>query len=129
MTSIRTGMASTVLAAAAVFSTVALAAPASAAADKPANPASVQAVRCDSTYVPPNRDSTVGGFLTSASIRTGPSTRCASVGLGQRGHRADYYCYVSGDGGTWTYLRDINTGKRGWVRDDLLTGYGSFQPC
>jgi len=129
MTSIRTGVASSVLAAAAVFSTVALAGPASAAPDKPANPAAVQAVRCDSTYVPTDRDPTSVTATTTANIRTGPSTRCRSMGLTQPGHRLNYHCYVSGDGGTWTYLRDLTSGKRGWVKDSLLPDNGSYVGC
>jgi hypothetical protein len=30
---------------------------------------------------------------------------------------------------TWSYLRDIDTGKVGWVRDDLLPGDGSTFYC
>jgi len=129
MTSIRTGVASSVLAAAAVFSTVALAGPASAAPDKPPNPAAVQAVRCDSTYVPTDRDPREVRISTSAKIRTGPSTRCTAVGSTQRGHRINYHCYVSGDGGTWTYVRDLTNGKRGWVKDSLLPDNGSYVGC
>jgi hypothetical protein len=127
MTQIRARVASSVLAAATIFSTVALAAPASAAPDKPANPSTQ--VLCG--YIPPNRDSTIGDFSTAdgAIIRNGPSTSCRPDGVGYPGHRADYFCYVSGDGGTWTYLRDISTGKQGWVRDDLLTGNGSYVHC
>jgi len=128
MTSIRTGVASSVLAAAAVFSTVALAGPASATPDKPANPASVQALRCDGTYVPPDRDSTVGDFVAPADIYPGFGRGCIPS-RGLPGHRADYYCYVRGEGGTWTYLRNLTTGKRGWVQDDLLTGGGSSVLC
>jgi len=134
MTSIRTRVASSVLAAAAVFSTVALAAPGSAAPDKPANP-SAQAVGCN-IGVPPDRDRINGDFRTSARIRMGPSTDCRSLGLGFPGHRADYHCYVRGpQGDTWTYLRDVRTGFRGWVRDDLLTRQpgrsigGSYELC
>ena len=43
--------------------------------------------------------------------------------------RADYLCYTPGDGGTWTYLRNTSTGDQGWVRDDLLPGYGSNTTC
>ena len=37
-------------------------------------------------------------------------------------------CYTPGDGGTWTFLRNSSTGDQGWVRDDLLPGYGSNVP-
>jgi hypothetical protein len=30
---------------------------------------------------------------------------------------------------TWTYLLNVRTQKRGWVRDDLLKYRGSSQPC
>ena len=120
MTQIRARIASAVLAAAAVFSTMALATPASAAPEKDFNPPSVQAVRCDSTYVPPDRDPRTVTAITNARIRTGPSTACTAVGQTAPGHRLNYHCYVSGDGGTWTYVRDLNNSKRGWVKDTLL---------
>ena len=127
MTSIRTGVASSVLAAAAVFSTVALAGPASAAPDKQANPAAVQAVRCG--YVPPDLDPTTVRANRTANIRTGPSTRCTSVGLTHPGDRLNYHCYVQGQGGTWTYLRNVTTRKKGWVKDSFLPGNGSSVFC
>jgi hypothetical protein len=66
-----------------------------------------------------------------ANIRTGSNTSCASVGQAQASHTLYYYCYTSQSNGdyTWTYVRDVNTGKRGWIRDDLLSGYGSGDWC
>lgn len=64
------------------------------------------------------------------NIRTGSSTSCTSVGQAQASHTLDYYCYTVGnDGYTWTYLKDLSTGKLGWVRDDLLADDGSFYYC
>ncbi len=66
-----------------------------------------------------------------ANIRTGSSTGCTSVGLLLQGQRADYHCYTvnSTSGNTWTFLRNVATGKTGWVRDDLLPGNGSYVYC
>lgn len=96
---------------------------------KPATPADATAVRCGVTGA--NKD--LGPYkhfkVDGAKIRTGPSTRCTPVGEGFRTQLADYYCYTGGEGGTWTYLRDVSTGKKGWVRDDLLEGNGSYVHC
>lgn len=71
-----------------------------------------------------NADSTTGSFIASGvNIRTFPHTGCTSVGQGQNGQRADYHCWAPGDGGTWTYLRNLSTGATGWVRDDFLSGF------
>jgi hypothetical protein len=78
----------------------------------------------------PNIDPRNGDFTGSGvRIRTGPSTSCTAVGLGYVRQGADYYCYASGEGGTWTYLRDRATGKVGWVKDTFLSGYGSYVRC
>jgi uncharacterized protein YraI len=79
-----------------------------------------------------DRDGTSHPTATvTANIRTGSSTSCTAVGSLLRGHRANYYCYtVNFDSTyTWTYLRDVDTGKTGWVRDDLLPGGGSVVYC
>ena len=67
----------------------------------------------------------------AANIRTGSSTGCTSVGYLLQGQKADYHCYTynSTTDATWTFLRDVATGKTGWVRDDLLPGYGSTVYC
>jgi hypothetical protein len=65
-----------------------------------------------------------------ARLRTGSSTGCGSNGISYPAHRLDYHCYTVGnDGYTWTYLRNDNTGRTGWTRDDLLPGYGSSVYC
>lgn len=65
-----------------------------------------------------------------ANIRSGSSTSCAKRGEADSGHRLDYHCYTVGnDGYTWTFLRDNNTGIKGWVRDDLLSDNGSYKYC
>lgn len=81
-----------------------------------------------------NLDSKNGKFIANGvRIRTGPRTQpspgCTIVGLGYRNQGVDYYCYAQGQGGTWTYLRHNATGKVGWVKDNFLSGYGSFVPC
>lgn len=65
----------------------------------------------------------------TVTMRSGPSNSCIQTGQGLHDQRADYLCYTPGDGGTWTYLRNASTGDQGWVRDDLLPGYGSAAPC
>lgn len=65
-----------------------------------------------------------------ANIRSGSSTSCAVYGQAGSGDRLDYHCYTAGnDGFTWTYLRNDTDGTNGWVRDDLLSDFGSFVAC
>jgi hypothetical protein len=64
-----------------------------------------------------------------ANIRNGSSTSCPAVGVLMPTDDAVYYCYTSGSGGTWTFLRDLRTGVVGWVLDSLLDGYGSNRRC
>lgn len=66
---------------------------------------------------------------TIVTLRSGPSNSCIQTGQGTPDQLADYLCYVPGDGGTWTFLRNVSTGAQGWVRDDLLPGNGSQVPC
>jgi hypothetical protein len=40
-----------------------------------------------------------------------------------------YQCWTEGQDGTWTYLQDGNTGKWGYIRNDLLTNGGSRVTC
>jgi hypothetical protein len=57
----------------------------------------------------------------TANQRTGSSTGCAAPGALQPTDDALYFCWTQGnDGFTWTYLQNLRTGVRGWVRDDLL---------
>ena len=110
---------------------VLVAAPAHAGTPK-GDGVTVQHYACNSSVVPPNSDpiSGITGGTSGARIRTGSSTSCTAVGSIEPSHRLDYYCYTNGDDGyTWTYLRDVTTGKRGWVRDHLLPNYGSGYHC
>ncbi|OON33317.1 hypothetical protein BSA16_01195 [Micromonospora sp. Rc5] len=84
-------------------------------------------------------DGRYGNFfeVSNASIRTGPHTSCGVVAYGQTSHLVDYYCFVTGDSvtangrtsNTWTYLRDVTTGYKGWVSDTLLWDWGSDTTC
>jgi hypothetical protein len=43
---------------------------------------------------------------------------------------ARYFCWTEGnDGFTWTYLQNLRTNVRGWVRDNLLDNFGSTEWC
>ncbi|HEX4100729.1 MAG TPA: hypothetical protein VHY21_09335 [Pseudonocardiaceae bacterium] len=87
------------------------------------------AVACGISY--PDKD--LGGWVNfpanPVTLRDGPSNSCIQTGEGLHDQRAQYYCYLPGDGGTWTLLRNTSTGAQGWVRDDLLPGDGSNVPC
>jgi hypothetical protein len=76
-----------------------------------------------------NRTVKDAAYRTAAYILLAPSPYCgdrARLGTLQRTDDAVYYCYTVGvDNKTWTYLRDTRTGKKGWVRDDLLRYKGS----
>lgn len=81
---------------------------------------------------PSDADSSSWGtpFSGATNMRRSPSTGSTPIcGVAQASHRADYHCYTVGEGGTWTYVRDVNTTFAGWVRDDLLSDGGSFVPC
>lgn len=65
-----------------------------------------------------------------ANMRSGSSTTCAINGLANSGQRLDYHCFTVGnDGASWTYTRNDSTGVSGWIRDDLLSDFGSDVPC
>ena len=75
----------------------------------------------------PDQDRRSYGTLFDGSgvnQRSGPSTGCTILGRGYLSHRVDYHCYAYGqavDGyDTWTYLRNVTTGRYGWVNDSLL---------
>jgi hypothetical protein len=69
-------------------------------------------------------------FSGATNMRRSPSTGTTQIcGVAQASHRADYHCFTEGEGGTWTYVRDVNTTFAGWVRDDLLSDGGSFVHC
>jgi hypothetical protein len=67
----------------------------------------------------------------AANQRSGGSTSCAIYGVLQPTDNADYHCFswASDYVHTWTYLRNLRTGVRGWVRDDLLKDNGSHIYC
>jgi hypothetical protein len=82
--------------------------------------------------VPRDRDSSRWGRyfeVNGVNIRFRPTTNSRVCGQGQKGHRVDYHCYKEGQGGTWTFVRDVNTRRAGWVKDTLLEGYGSYVHC
>lgn len=67
---------------------------------------------------------------SGANIRSGSSTNCRIYDQAGTGDVLDYHCYTLGsDGFTWTYLRNDTDGTNGWVRDDLLSDFGSFVSC
>lgn len=67
--------------------------------------------------------------VDAAKIRTGSSTGCTAVGQINPGEDATYFCFTFAGDFTWTFLQDIQSGKRGWTRDDLLRDDGSFNFC
>lgn len=85
----------------------------------------VTAISCGTSR--PDVDSRAYGTLFSTNgvnTRSGPSTSCSILGRGYLSDRLDYHCYASGQTvngwSTWTYLRNVTTGKYGWVNDSLL---------
>ncbi|MGB3444300.1 MAG: SH3 domain-containing protein [Actinophytocola sp.] len=117
--------------AASVLSGITLAAPASAVPKAP--PSEVGAMHASCGTIGPNRDNRVDADAPSggaANQRSGTSTNCTILGVLQPTDDALYFCWTEGnDGYTWTYLRNQRTGVRGWVRDNLLDGYGSDDYC
>jgi hypothetical protein len=66
----------------------------------------------------------------AANQRSGSSTSCVAPGALQPTDDANYFCWTPGnDGFTWTYLENLRTNVRGWVRDSLLDGNGSSRRC
>ncbi len=129
MFSLPTRKVGTVLAAVAVTATVALATPANAATAGP-GAAPDERVACGATPADKDHSGYVALRRNAVNMRTGPSTNCTSVGLANRGNKLDYHCWVGGAGRhSWTYLRNDTRGTKGWVRDDLLPGYGSHVHC
>lgn len=62
----------------------------------------------------------------AANQRSGSSTSCSAPGALQPTDDATYFCWTPGnDGFTWTYLENLRTHVRGWVRDDLLDNDGA----
>jgi hypothetical protein len=120
---------------AAVTATLAIAAPANAGEETqpphekhPPGVGSFTMVSCGLSY--PDKDHHWVNFPpNTVTLRSGPSNGCIQTGQGLHDQRAQYLCYIPGDGGTWTFLRNTATGDQGWVRDDLLPYYGSNVPC
>jgi hypothetical protein len=113
-----------------------LAGPASAA-PKP-DPGSIGVTSAPCGTSGPNRENRVEADAPAngtANQRSGSSTGCPAPGALQPTDDALYFCWTSGEGGTWTYLRNVRTGVQGWVRDDLLDlnadGFsrGSIRSC
>jgi len=64
-----------------------------------------------------------------ANERSGSSTGCTIKGIAYNTQSLDYHCWTSGEGGTWTFVRNDATGVTGWIRDDLLSDGGSYVYC
>ena len=86
---------------------------------------------CSDTHPDKDHSTYPKPFDGATNVRSGPSTSCAIVGVAGTVNKADYHCYVDGDmsnPNTWTYLR-FKDNHYGFVRDDLLDGYGSSVEC
>lgn len=118
---------------AAATATLAIATPASAQAPTPPpkdpGVGASTTVACGLSYPAKDFAGWVNFPAAAVTLRSGPSQSCIQTGQGTHDQRAEYFCYTPGDGGTWTYLRNVSTGDQGWVRDDLLPGDGSNVPC
>ncbi|WP_018352452.1 SH3 domain-containing protein [Longispora albida] len=79
---------------------------------------------------PWNDEGVYGHATTGVNIRSGPGAHCARRGGANSSHSLHYRCYASdGSGATWTYLTDESNGVTGWVKDQYLSGGGSFRQC
>ena len=64
------------------------------------------------------------------NLRSGTSNNCQPpVATINPSDLLKYQCWTEGQNGTWTYLQEGNTGKWGYVRNDLLTNGGSHAKC
>ncbi len=86
-------------------------------------------VACGISYPDRDHHGWINFPANTVTLRSGPSNSCIQKGQGEHDQRADYLCYLPGDGGTWTFVRNVSTGDQGWVRDDKLPGYGSDVVC
>ncbi len=107
--------------------------PASAApAAAPAKPAVTvvppSALACGETHADKDNSAYPEPFGEATNVRSGPSTDCGINGVAGANNKADYHCYVSSGGHSWTYLRFKDT-HYGFVRDDLLSDNGSYVAC
>lgn len=64
-------------------------------------------------------------FSGSAKQRSGSSTSCTAPGQLEPTDDALYYCFTCtndacDDIGSWTYNKNLRTGRSGWTRNDLL---------
>jgi hypothetical protein len=118
---------------AAATATLAMAVPASADAPTPhkKNPGvgASNTVACGISYPDKDHHGWANFPANTVTLRSGPSNSCIQKGQGLHDQRADYLCYTPGDGGTWTFVRNVSTGDQGWVRDDQLPHYGSDVVC
>jgi hypothetical protein len=107
-----------------------LASPASAALKADSGSASPMSAACGRSG--PNLQNgrvNDAAFHGPANQRTGSSTACPSPGVLQPTDDVIYFCWTTGEGGTWTYLQNLRTGVRGWVLDRLLRNNGSYRYC
>ena len=93
------------------------------------NPDSAACGRNGPTANPVRTNNALAAGVDAAKIRTGSSTSCTAVGQLNPGDDANYFCFTVAGSFTWTFLQDIQSGKRGWTRDDLLKNDGSFTFC
>lgn len=69
-------------------------------------------------------------FGKGTYIHMGPYLACTRVGQGFPKHRIDVHCGVYNSKGVpWVYVRDVSTGKNGWVRASALRGAGTIPNC
>lgn len=131
MASVFVRMAGSTLTAATAVLTMAVPASAQAPTAPSKNPGVGAATRiaCGISYPAKDQRNFHQFPATTVTLRSGPSNSCIQTGQGLPDQLAQYLCYTPGDGGTWTFLRNVSTGEQGWVRDDLLAGNGSQVPC
>jgi hypothetical protein len=131
MASVFTRIAGSALTVATVTLSMALPASAQAPTPPPKDPGvgAATTIACGISYPAKDRSGFHTFPATTVTLRSGPSNSCIQTGQGTPGQLAQYLCYTPGDGGTWTFLRNVSTGDQGWVRDDLLAGNGSQVPC
>jgi hypothetical protein len=124
-------VAASVLIAATTALTMAAPASADAPTPPPKNPSvgASSEIACGISYPAKDFGASVNFPAGTTTLRDGPSNGCSQTRQGLHDQRAQYFCYLPGDGGTWTLLRNVSTGEQGWVRDDLLPGDGSNVPC
>lgn len=81
----------------------------------------------DCSYDPGDKDNGDYGRVNTSGVnmRGGPSTSCPSRGQASPSHKLDFHCYYENSKHEfWTYAVDVNTGVRGWIRTDFLSGGG-----